>query len=289
MLELNRIYCMDNTVGLKQLEDECVDLTLTSPPYDNLRNYDGYAWDFKSVAQELFRVTKPGGVVVWVVADATVKGSETGTSFRQALAFIELGFNLHDTMIYTKSALPKNHNRYEQEFEYMFVLSKGKPKTTNLARVPCKYPEPPTARLNSRYSITTEAGRSARSGKTRAPVGADKIKGNVWYYPTGRNHSTRDNIAFEHPAIFPEQLASDHILSWSNPGDVVLDPFMGSGTTGKMASLAGRQYIGFEISQKYCAIAEKRISDATGLMEFFLPTKYNNRELGREQNGDKQE
>lgn len=253
--------CMDCVEGLKLLKDESIDLTVTSPPYDNLRKYNGYSFDFESVAKELYRVTKLGGVVVWVVGDATVKGSETGTSFKQALYFKEIGFNLHDTMIYEKNSLPMNHNRYEQEFEYMFIFSKGKPKTFNPIRIPCKYPEKETARQNSKYSYTDEKMRKARSNKQRKPVGQNKIKGNIWRYTTGHNHSTKDSIAFKHPAIFPEQLANDHIISWSNEGDIVLDPFSGSGTTHKMALLNNRRFIGFEISQEYVDIETQRLKE----------------------------
>lgn len=256
-----QIVCGDSLNLLQELNECSVDLTVTSPPYDKLRKYDGFTFDFDGIAEQLFRVTKDGGVVVWVVSDQTINGSETLTSFKQAIRFNEIGFRVHDTMIYQKSGLPMNHNRYEQEFEYMFVFSKGRPKTFNPIRIPCKYPEKPTARKGQTYSKTDETMRKARSGKARKPVGKDKIKGNVWYYATGRNHSTNDAIAFRHPAIFPEQLAADHISSWSNEGDLVLDPFCGSGTTGKMAVLAGRRFIGFDISQEYCDIAEKRISD----------------------------
>jgi len=256
------IRCGDSRKLLSELGECSIDLTVTSPPYDNLRKYKGFSFDFDGIARELYRVTKEGGVLVWVVSDQTIKGSESLTSFKQAIRFNEIGFNVHDTMIYQKSGLPMNHNRYEQEFEYMFVLSKGKPKTFNPIRIPCKYPEKPDARQGQTYSKTGETMRKARSGKARKPVGKDKIKGNVWYYATGKNHSTKDDIAFRHPAIFPEQLAADHIASWSNVGDLVLDPFLGSGTTGKMALLAGRRFVGFDISREYCGIAEERIRGA---------------------------
>lgn len=255
------ILNMDCVKAMKLMPDECVDLTVTSPPYDNLRTYEGFNWDFEATAKELYRITKQGGVVVWVVGDATVKGSETGTSFKQALYFKEIGFNLHDTMIYHKNSLPMNHNRYEQDFEYMFILSKGKPNTFNPIRIPCKYPEKETARQHSYFSETDEKIRKARSGKKRKPVGKDKIKGNIWYFSTGKNHSTQDNIAFKHPAIFPEALANDHIISWSNENDIVFDPFMGSGTTAKMAMLNNRKFIGCELSENYCEIIKERLEN----------------------------
>lgn len=252
---------MDCVKAMKLMPNECIDLTVTSPPYDNLRTYNGFSWDFETTAKELYRITKQGGVVVWVVGDATIKGSETGTSFKQALYFKEIGFNLHDTMIYHKNSLPMNHNRYEQDFEYMFILSKGKPNTFNPIRIPCKYPEKETARQHSYFSETDEKIRKARSGKKRKPVGKDKIKGNIWYFSTGKNHSTQDNIAFKHPAIFPESLANDHIISWSNENDIVFDPFMGSGTTAKMAMLNNRKFIGCELSEEYCKIIKERLDN----------------------------
>lgn len=258
-MELNKIYCESNLETMAKMPSGFIDLTVTSPPYDGLRTYNGYSFPFEEIAKELFRVTKEGGVVVWIVGDATVKGSETGTSFRQALFFKECGFRLHDTMIYKKPALPKNHNRYEQDFEYMFIFSKGKPKTFNPIRIPTKFPEKETARKNSYFSKTNEANRSARSGKKRKPVGLDKIKGNIWNYSVGKGHSTRDNIAFKHPAIFPEKMVNDHILSWSNEGEIVYDPFNGSGTTPKIAHVLGRRWIASEISPEYVEISKERL------------------------------
>lgn len=252
--------CLD---VLKSVESLSVDLTITSPPYDSLRSYEGLPFEnFQSVAKELFRVTKPGGVVVWVVGDATVKGSESGTSFRQALYFKKLRFNLHDTMIYHAEKPPLTHNRYEQKFEYMFVLSKGRPKTFNGIREQSKY----AGQIN-RMTFRHD-GMTLEPAHKKGPVSETKLRGNVWTFKVGKHHSTKDDFAFEHPAIFPESLASDHIKSWSNVGDTVLDPFMGSGTTGKEALKLCRRFIGIELDADYFNIAKRRIDGCNSQEEF---------------------
>lgn len=247
--------------GLRQLPTDCIDLTVTSPPYDNIRTYDGYEFDITSLIPELYRVTKRGGVVVWIVNDATIKGSETGTSFRQALAFMDAGFLLHDTMIYAKHNPPPTggKNRYFQAFEYMFVFSKGSPKTFNALTEPRR-----NICNDKRIRRTKSFTRNADGEFVRKQVAVnqeDPKRRNVWTYLVGGGNTTDDKIAYKHPAIFPDQLAADHILTWSVPGDVVLDPFMGSGTTAKMAALYGRHYIGFDISDEYCKIAKQRIAE----------------------------
>ena len=252
---LNQIICGDNVEVMRQMPDNCIDLTVTSPPYDNLRTYNGFSFNFEEVAKELYRITKDGGVVVWVVADATIKGSETGTSFKQALWFMHCGFNLHDTMIYAKSSQPRQHNRYEQQFEYMFIFSKGIPKTTNLIRVPSK-------NAGKTVKRTCRDNNCDDLKETRNVVSETKIKSNIWEYGTKKNTTG-------HPAIFPEQLAKDHIISWSNPGDLVFDPFSGSGTTAKMALLEGRNYLGVDISEEYCEIARKRVEQAQSQQSLF--------------------
>jgi len=251
---LNQIICGDNVETLRGFPDDCIDLTVTSPPYDNLRTYGGHSWDFEGVAQQLWRVTKPGGVVVWVVNDATVDGSETGTSFRQALRFMEIGFRLHDTMIYRKTNGGNCGSllAYMPGFEYMFVLSNGRPKSINLLR-DRKNVKPP--RTKTEVMRRHSDGRQKVEKVTRNEFGA---RWNVWDFNVGSAVST-DGIATNQPAVFPEALARDHILSWSNEGDIVLDPFSGSGTTAKMAKLMGRQFIGIEVNPEYCEIAEERL------------------------------
>lgn len=247
---------------MREIPDGSVDLTVTSPPYDNLRKYNGYSFDFEGVARELFRATKDGGVVVWVVGDATMRGSETGTSFRQALYFKDIGFNIHDTMIYASDKPPRTHNRYEQKFEYMFVFSKGSPRKFAPIKEVCKYAGQGKSARTMRQDSDSLGSRSGKG-----LVAAEKIKGNIWYVPTGYMKSTSDKMAFSHPAIFPEQLVTDHVASWSGIGDIVLDPFLGSGTTGKMAVLAGRRFIGIEISDQYLDIARRRIASAIATLQ----------------------
>ena len=249
-----RIIQGDCLIELKKISENLVDLTVTSPPYDGLRTYNGYSFDFENIAKELYRVTKTGGIVVWVVGDGTRDGSESGTSFRQALFFKECGFNLHDTMIYASEKPPLTHNRYEQKFEYMFVFSKGRPKTFNPIMESCKHAGKSAAKRTFRQDAKGVLEPAHKSEK----ISDTKIRGNIWTYATGTASAT-DLFARQHPAVFPESLAQDHILSWSNPGDMVLDPFMGSGTTGKMAILNAREFIGIDISPEYCELARKRI------------------------------
>ena len=246
---------------MKNIPDGSVDLTVTSPPYDNLRTYNGNIdqWNFdkfKEIAKELYRVTANGGVVVWVVGDATVNGSETGTSFRQALWFMDCGFNLHDTMIYKKTKFPPidptTAYRYTGCFEYMFVFSKGKPKCCNYIKEKCKHAG---KRAVSYQRSENDKLRYDRKEKNKNHIVNDyKIKCNVWEYASCSVKG--------HPAPFPEQLAKDHIISWSNEDDTVLDCFMGSGTTGKMAVLNNRRFIGIELDEDYFNIAKKRIEEA---------------------------
>lgn len=244
---------------MRNMPDGFVDLTVTSPPYDKLRTYNGFSFDFEAIAKELHRVIKPGGVVVWVVGDASVKGTETGTSFRQALYFMWLGFNLHDTMIYGKNNyLPLNHNRYDPCFEFMFVLSKGRPKTFNPLLEGCK-----TAGAKYNFATRSSASSKESSGAIRSRdqikvTRSHKLRGNIWYYDTGKHKGSKDDI-WAHPATFPEKLAADHIRSWSNPGDLVYDPFAGSGTTPKMAALLDRNWIASEVSAEYCSLIENRL------------------------------
>ena len=254
--QINNIYAGECSLMMSKLPNNCIDLTVTSPPYDNLRDYNGYIFSYQSVISQLYRVTKPGGVVVWVVADATINGSETGTSFKQALFAMECGFNLHDTMIYERQGRFPDVTRYWQNFEYVFVFSKEKPKTINRLTQKNKYAGQKITggKREVDGSITKQHG--AQNGKTRNNYG---VRGNIWKYSAGAGHMGDDALTEIHPARFPEPLARDHILSWSNPGDLVLDPFMGSGTTAKMAMQNGRNFLGFDISPEYVELAKKRV------------------------------
>jgi site-specific DNA-methyltransferase (adenine-specific) len=261
---INRIINGDSEKVLKNLPENSVDLTVTSPPYDDIRDYKGYNFSDSvliNIINELFRVTKSGGVVVWVVGDSTVNGSETGTSFRQALKFIELGFKLHDTMIYEKntSSFPakKTGSRYTQIFEYMFVFCKDKIKTANLI---CDKPNKWAGHTNWGKNTNRLKNGELQETKDLKPVPDFSPRNNIWKYNVGKGFNSSDKESHEHPAIFPQQLAEDHILTWSNEDDVVLDLFSGSGTTCKMAKKNKRKFIGIDISEEYCKLAEKIIA-----------------------------
>lgn len=248
-------YVADCVRFMKQkMKENTVDLTITSPPYDNLRNYNGYSFNFEDIAKQLYRVTKTGGILVWIVGDKIHKG-KTLTSFEQALFFQKIGFRMHDVMIYKKKNTPfMRSNAYTNCFEFMFVLTKGKPKTFN----PLKEK---TVR-NGYEMLTYNKKADGVNKKNWKELKKHKTKNNIWEYAVGLGGTTSDRIAFKHPAVFPEKLAEDHILSWSNKGDIVFDPMCGSGTTCKMAMLHNRKFIGVDISKDYINIAKKRISDS---------------------------
>jgi site-specific DNA-methyltransferase (adenine-specific) len=264
---LNKIILGDCVEIMKKLEDNSIDMVLTSPPYDSLRsyndkikddvNYDGFSFPFIAIVKELYRVTKEGGIVVWVVNDQVKNGGETGSSFRQALKFQELGFKIYDTMIYHKNgaSFPES-GRYSQVFEYMFVFLKGdKPKTVNLLK-----DKPNKWAGNSTFGQRSMRQKNGEIKQAEKFIVADYgYRYNVWYINTGAGYTTKDKFAYQHPAMFPESLAEDHILSWSNQGDLVLDPMCGAGTTCKMAKMNNRNYIGIDINEEYVNISNKRI------------------------------
>lgn len=248
-----RLLLGDCLSHLKGIASNSIDLVVTSPPYDDIRNYQGtLGWDFSSIAAQLFRVIKSGGVLVWIISDQTKDGSESGTSFSHCLAFRDLGFLIHDTMIWKKHCSPFQHkNRYIQAFEYMFVLSKGKPKTANLIK----------DRKNKWAGTRVHGTERQVSGSIKPMSEVQKSKfvkefgarENVWEIFQEKKNKTG------HPAVFPIRIAEDHIRSWSNPGEIVMDPFMGSGTTGLACASLGRQFIGIEINPEYFEIAKQRL------------------------------
>ncbi len=250
-MELEKIYNENCLTTMNEMPDEFVDFVITSPPYDDIRNYNGYNFEFEKIAKELFRIIKIGGVVIWVVADATINGNETGTSFKQALYFKEIGFRLHDTMIYYKNnPMPQTGDRYHQHFEYMFAFSKESPKTFNPITEPTKYQG--LANMKNR-------GKNGTLNYEKIERTKEKKVGNVFSYSVGGGISTKDKVAYNHPAIFPEKLVADQINTWTNENDIIYDPFMGSGTTAKMAHLLNRKWIGSEISKEYVNIANERL------------------------------
>lgn len=250
--ELDDIYTIDCVEGMKKLPEECIDLVVTSPPYDDLRDYKGFCFDFENVAKEMYRVMKPTGVVVWVVGDKIKDGNKTLTSFKQALYFQEVGFKVHDVMIYRKKNTPfMRSNAYTNCYEFMFVLSKK--RVTKFHPLQTK-----TARQGFEPLVCNKKADGVNK-KVLGELKEQKTLTNIWDYAVGLGGSTNDKIAFQHPAIFPEHLAQDHILSWTDEEDIVMDPFSGSGTTAKMAKVNKRHFIGFEISEEYTNISKERL------------------------------
>jgi site-specific DNA-methyltransferase (adenine-specific) len=277
MIELNKTYNENCLNTMKKMPNNYIKLTVTSPPYDDLRTYNknvgsnkkefnDYSFPFEDIAKELYRVTQQGGIVVWIVSDAVQNGSESGTSFRQALFFKEVGFNLHDTMIYRKLNPPPNSgSRYQQMFEYMFVFSKGKPTTTNIGlrdRINKCIDKRTYRKKKFSRNKDGEFNENDYFVKERVP------DFNIWDFYVGGGNSTNDKVAFKHPAIFPEELVKRHLDSWSNEGDLVYDPFMGSGTTSKMCLLSNRNYIGSELSSEYCDIEIERLNPILNQTDF---------------------
>ena len=253
-IELNRIYNIDCVEGMQYIPNDFIDLVVTSPPYDELRDYKGYSFDFETIAQQLFRVMKKGGVVVWVVGDKINKGNKSLTSFKQCLYFQEIGFNVHDVMIYQKKNTPfMRSNAYTNCYEFMFVLSKGSPKTFN--------PLKTSTKRQGFEKLVSNKKADGINNKVLGELKEEKTRTNIWEYAVGLGGSTNDKIAFQHSAIFPERLAYEHILSWSNQEDIVFDPMCGSGTTCKMAKISNRNYLGMEISEEYTKIAQQRLAE----------------------------
>ena len=247
----NVFYIGDAIKVLSRFKEAVIDLTVTSPPYDDLRNYNGFRFDAQKMLEAIYRVTKNGGVCVWVVGEK-IKGSRSLSSFKQAFIGKACGFNVHDVMIYQKKNTPfMRANAYTNGYELMIIFAKGKPKTFTPLMTP-------TVRSGWETAVHNK-GPDAVNRKRPVKLNKEKVKTNIWAYAVGLGGSTKDKVAFQHPAIFPENLAKDHILSWSAPGDLVLDPMCGSGTTCKMAQIYQRDWIGIDISKQYIDIAKERV------------------------------
>ncbi|MBV6496717.1 MAG: site-specific DNA-methyltransferase [Acidobacteria bacterium ACB1] len=263
-MQLNKIYQENCLETMRLMSDDFLDMTITSPPYDDLRDYNGYHFPVEEIARSLFQKTRQGGVVIWVVGDRTVNGNETLTSFRHALTFQEVGFRVHDTMIYVKNnPIPSDcGKRYRQAFEYMFCFSKGQPTTFN----PITEPTKSAGQKITAFRITGKGRGNVPDEDIGRKIKSERKVTNIFAYNVGTS-SSKDKIAFQHPAIFPEKLVADQIQSWTNQNDLVYDCFMGSGTTAKIAHQLGRRWIGSEISEEYVELANERLKPYLSLFD----------------------
>ena len=259
------IHTADCVRFMETMEAAAVDLVVTSPPYDDLRDYKGFDFDCEAVAKGLAEVVKEGGVVVWVVGDR-INGGRTLTSFDHAFIFRDAGFTVYDAMIFKKRNTPFMRKRaYTNCYDFMFVFSKGTPATFNPLRSPSV--------RSGLAPLPYLKGTDGINRKTERELSEHKVRTNIWSYAVGRNGTTADMYAFKHPAMFPENLARDHILSWSDPGDLVFDPMCGAGTTCKMAKATGRRWLGVDVSREYTTIARRRVRETEGDSIESLPSR----------------
>lgn len=246
----HQIICGDNVTEMSKMDAGSVQLVVTSPPYDNLREYRGFSWDFEKVAKQIYRILCDGGICCWNVGDSVVDKSETLTSFKQAIYFKEqCGFRVHDTMIYEKTNFANpSSNRYHQMFEYVFILSKNAVRCFN----PIK-DKPNIWAGTGTFGINTIGNSDGSRGlRNRNIITEFGMRGNVWRGKTRGQEEMCQSLP--HPAMMPKWLVRDLIISWSNEGDVVLDPFGGSGTTLQEALKLKRNAIAIDCSEEYCEL-----------------------------------
>ena len=251
----NVIHTGNCTDILSQYPDDFFDLTIFSPPYDDIRNYHGYTLDMNSLGNELFRTTKEGGIVIMITQDQTKNFKKSLTSFRTIIDWCDnIGWKLFECVIYKKDGRPGVfwEKRFRVDHEYIPIFFKGdKPKYFNKdsVKVPCKY----KGRILNSF-LERVGDKSVRS-KKQMIVPDTKCRGTIWFF----NRDLNLNLKRKHPAVFPDQLPYDFIQVFTEKGDIVLDPMIGSGTTAVMAKLLERNYVGIDISKEYCDIAKERV------------------------------
>ena len=262
---INQIYNEDCLETMGRMEDGLCDLILTSPPYDNLRRYGqertnhkrlkgGMSFDFESIAKEMTRVLKPGGVIMWNVQDQTINMSRTGSSMRQALYFMdECGLNFWDHLIWYKTGTPfPSPHRYRSVWENMFIFSKGKPNTFN----PILKRNKTAGQVRNSRKFRDHKGDFVE-GFQGTPIREFGNEDNVWYIANGANKSYKNKLSVNHPAVMTDEIARRHILTWTNENDIIYDPFLGASTTTRVARDNNRQWIGSEIHTPYYELSKQ--------------------------------
>lgn len=264
--ELNEIYCIDCVEGMKKIPDNSVDIVVTSPPYDGIRDYNGFNFDLHETGRGLIRILKEGGIVAMVIQDQTKNFGKTLTSFKTIIDWCDnIGFKLFECVIYRKHGSEGAWwtNRFRVDHEYMPIFLKGeKPQYFNKENL--KVPSIHGGK------VMTGSGSRRTDGKTNArvtrPINTMKCRGTIWNYLMAGD---KDPIKRQHPAPFPDQIPLDFIECFCPPGGVVLDPFMGSGSTAVAAKKLNRKYIGFDTSEEYIKIAHARLRNTETQLKVF--------------------
>ena len=255
-IQVNKIICEDNITYLKTLPDECIDFVITSPPYDALRDYNGYKLDLHGLGVELLRVLKDGGICVMVIQDSTRDFAKSLTSFRTIVDWCDnIGFRLFECNIYNRQGTEGAwwKKRFRVDHEYMPIFLKGK-RPQYFDKENIKIPSKHGGKIMTGANIRTKNGQT---GSRKVKINPTKCPGTVMTF--GNTCGGESKLKSKHPAVFPNMLAYDMIECFCPEDGTVLDPFNGSGTTTLAAKCLGRNYIGIDVSEEYNKIARERL------------------------------
>jgi DNA modification methylase len=253
---INKTHCAESSVALKKLPDNCIDIVVTSPPYDRIRDYNGFECNLHNIGEQLSRVLKDGGIIVMVIQDQTKDFGKSLTTFRTILDWCDnFNLKLFETVIYKKHGAEGAWwtKRFRVDHEYIPVFLKGK-RPAYFTKEHLKIPSKHAGKTMTGCATRLTNGSTLKSKKLK--INPTKCRGTIWDYVTCGDGG---KLKHEHPATFPDKIPVDFIETFCPPGGIVLDPFMGSGTTALAALNLGRNFLGFDISNEYVSLANKRV------------------------------